>query len=95
MIFQGLFDKNIYTSEVIIVTVRNKTKLLYQQEAKSVSLNNSIGPFDILPQHENLVSLTSGEIRIINNKGEKWNINHQNGLIKVTKNTVDIAILED
>lgn len=95
MIFQNLFDKKISSSEVIVVTVRNKTKLLYQQEAKSVSLTNGLGPFDVLPEHENFVSLTSGQITIMGKNGQKWTTNHQSGLLKVNKNIVDIAILED
>lgn len=95
MIFEKLFSKGIETPDLLSVIVRSKTKLLFDGKAKSVSLKNSLGPFDILPQHENYISSTSGTITIYNTKGEKWVSNHQTGIVKVTTDQVEVVILED
>ena len=95
MIFEKLFSKKIETSNLLTVTVRSKTKLLFDGKAKSVSLKNALGPLDILPQHENYISSTSGEITIYNPKGQKWTSNHNAGIVKVTTDLVDVVILED
>ena len=95
MIFEKLFSKNIESPSFLAVIVRSKTKLLFDGKAKSVSLKNSLGPFDILPKHENYISSTFGEITIYNSKGEKWQVNHQTGIVKVTTDKVEVVVLED
>ena len=94
MIFENLFNKPAITSATLKVIVRNKTKLLYQKESRSVSMKNELGPFDILPEHENFISSTTGIITIVSAKGETWTTQHQTGIIKVTKDQVEIAILD-
>ena len=95
MIFEKLFAKNVPTSKELTVIVRSKTKLLYEKPSQSVSLKNDLGPFDILPEHENFISSTAGDITIISTKGEKWNTTHQIGIVKVTTDKVEVVVLDD
>lgn len=74
------------------VKVLSPTQTLYDGPANSVSGNNRVGPFDILPEHANFFSLlTAGNIAV--NTGVKtFNFNALHGIIKVSNNKVTLFI---
>ncbi|OGD73616.1 hypothetical protein A3K29_05865 [Candidatus Collierbacteria bacterium RIFOXYB2_FULL_46_14] len=81
--------------EKLKVTVRNKTDVLLETECFSVSMANEIGPFDILAEHANFVSIFSGEIVVGRVSGQKWKTKCERGIVRVVGNVVDVVILEE
>jgi F0F1-type ATP synthase epsilon subunit len=76
------------SAEKIRVTVRNRTQVLFDEEAKSISSKNDTGVFDVLPEHSNFISLITSPLIIRKLDGEKKEITFTSGLIKVKENTV-------
>ena len=73
------------------VVVATPDELIWEGKAESVSSENSAGPFDILPQHANFVTMIKGKpitIRTIGD-GEKT-FTYKNAVITVAKDKVSI-----
>ncbi|MBI2049305.1 hypothetical protein HYT32_00080 [Candidatus Roizmanbacteria bacterium] len=70
------------------VVVRNKDLVLFKDFVASVTSYNDRGVFDILPEHENFISLIKNSIIIHKNKNENQEIKIDNGVVKVYKNNV-------
>ncbi|MDP3770536.1 MAG: hypothetical protein U1A25_02535 [Candidatus Sungbacteria bacterium] len=85
-------DRNIQTSDELSVVVRDRNNLLFQGKIDAVSSINDKGPFDILPQHANFISLiTQAVVLHISGKQEK-RIDLQSGVLKVRDNNVEIYV---
>ncbi len=68
-------------------------KEIYNGKIKSVKVPGSNGQFEILKGHAPIVaSLSKGEVRILNNKGEKTVFNIEKGFVEVLKNEVSLLI---
>lgn len=78
--------------DILSVEVRNPDTVLYSGPAVSVSSKNSIGPFDVLPQHENFISLLSDKIVIFKEKHQKQEIPNTSAIIKAKQNKVTIFL---
>ncbi len=75
----------------IHVIIKNKESIIYDGQATAVSSFNDVGLFDVLPLHENFISLVKDKIIIHDNSGQKeFKIN--NGLLKVKDDKVDIYL---
>ena len=81
--------------ETIKVIIRNKVEILHESECHSVSMLNKVGPFDILPEHSNFVSIISGEVIARNTSGKVWQKNCTRGIVRVESNTVEVIFLEE
>jgi len=77
------------------VTIRNKTKVLFEKECASISMTNEIGPFDILPEHANFVAIIKGEILAREMSGEVTKLNCVRGVTRVSTDVVDVVFLEE
>ena len=79
-------DKNISLS------ITNRQGVLFSDAVKAVSSYNEKGPFDILSEHENFISLIYQKIVVhkLDNKTEEFKID--NGVLRVYKNNVNIYI---
>lgn len=75
----------------IHLTIKNRENTLFEADASGVSSINDVGPFDILPMHENFISLIRDKI-IIHNKREQKEMKIESGLLKVNNNRVDIYL---
>ena len=70
----------------------------YQKElrfagyAKSFSSVNEKGPFDILPAHENFVSVISGPITIEDEGGVKKQFTVENAVVEASGNLVKVFV---
>lgn len=78
--------------EKLHVTVRNRMKVIFDDDAHSVSSKNATGVFDILPEHSNFISLIMSPLTIRTMEGKKQEITFNNGLLKVRNNTVHCYI---
>lgn len=75
----------------IHLTIKNRENTLFEADTSGVSSINDVGPFDILPMHENFISLIKDKI-IIHNKREQKEMKIEGGLLKVNNNKVDIYL---
>lgn len=78
--------------DILSVEVRNPDTVLFSGAAVSVSSKNSVGPFDVLPQHENFISLLSDKIVIFKDKHQKQEIPNSSAIIKAKQNRVTIFL---
>lgn len=67
-------------------------EVFFEGKAKSVSSENQLGKFDILPEHENFISLIFNELVIITDKGERLSYKFKKGVLKVAQNRVKIFL---
>ncbi len=79
------------TSNLTII-VRNKDKILYNGQAYAVSSVNDKGPFDILSEHENFITLIKNKIIIYTTPKEKKEIQIDNGIVKVYEDKIQIYV---
>lgn len=80
----------------LLVYVRDPERIFYEGPAFSVSSTNASGPFDILPEHENFISLIKQNIVIHMITGEKREIPLEKGVLKTQSNKVWVFLgLED
>ena len=82
----------MFENSVLTVIVRNKDKVLYNGQAYAVSAINDKGPFDILAQHENFISLIRDKVIIHTDAKEKQEIQIENGILRVSKNKIYIHV---
>lgn len=76
--------------EQLQVQVITSSKMVYEGAAYAVSSVNRIGPFDILPQHENFISLLKKEVVIHGLDGKETRIPCENGLLEVSDDRVRV-----
>lgn len=79
-------------SSNLTVIIRNKDKILYNSQVFAVSSVNDRGTFDILPEHENFISLIKEKIVIHPTQKENKEIQIENGILRAYKNKVYIYI---
>ena len=78
--------------DTLSVEIRNPDKVLFSGNATAVSSKNSIGPLDILPQHENFISLLTDKITVHLEKHQKQEIPNQSAIVKAKLNKVSIFL---
>lgn len=80
------------SKEYFSIIIRGREKILVQGEIKSLSSVNEKGPFDILGQHENFISLIKEYLIVGKKDGTKQEIKFDNGIVKVDTNQVQVYI---
>lgn len=76
--------------DLLSVTIIASNKTYYDGPAKAVSSVNKVGPFDILPQHENFITLLKDKVIVYQPDGKKLEIPCQDGLLEVSQNKVRV-----
>jgi F0F1-type ATP synthase epsilon subunit len=79
-------------NSVITVVVRNKDKILFSGQAYAVTAINEKGPFDVLAEHENFISLIKDKIIVHKTPKEQLEIQIANGIVRVYKDKVYIYV---
>ncbi len=76
----------------ISLYIRNRTGVISESEILSLSTSNTKGILDILPGHEQFISLVDGEIiiRYLDGRIEKMLV--PNSVLKVYQNKISIYI---
>ncbi len=77
---------------MIAITVRNREGVVYEGQVLSVSGKNEVGKFDILPIHENFISLLSGDLNIKESDGRLTSIPVGEGVLKAMANRVEVFL---
>lgn len=80
------------TNKNLKVVVRNRQGILFDGEATSVSSVNKVGPFDILPEHINFVSMINKKFTVRAADGRTINLSMDKGVVWVEENTVKVFI---
>jgi F0F1-type ATP synthase epsilon subunit len=73
------------------VNIKNKETTFFDGDVTAVSSYNDVGLFDILPMHENFISIIKDKI-ILHRDNAKKEIKIENGLLKVKENKVNIYL---
>ena len=76
----------------ISVIVRSRKGRLFEGAVRAVTSYNDAGEFDVLPLHENFISLIKRHLKIFPKTGEAINIPLQIGVLKVNSGKVDVYI---
>jgi F0F1-type ATP synthase epsilon subunit len=71
--------------------IRDPEKLIFKGDVKTISSFNEKGPFDVLPQHENFISIIKDNIVVGLENGKK-EFNFKEGIMRVSENTVKIFV---
>ena len=85
-------DNNSDNKPVIFVVVRTKEGVMFKDKVKAVTSYNEKGPFDVLPEHENFISLINQHLVIHTMDGKENEIKVDTAVIKVYKNEVHIFL---
>ena len=74
------------------LTVMSKTGVLFSGEVRAITAQNQRGAFDILPDHENFISIINEDMHVIHMDGKKQLIPVRYGLLKVSRNHVQVFL---
>ena len=74
------------------LTIRSREGVLFTYTVKSFTPKNSSGTFDILPEHENFITLVDESVTVTMSSGQRIAIPISNALLKVTRNQVSIYL---
>ncbi len=86
---EAIDKNNFYT---VIYSPSYKRHLAYSGKVKSLSAKNSEGNFDILPLHENFVSIIWGPVVIVDEGGKRNEINIEKALVEASNNIVKVFV---
>ena len=78
--------------EQLQVRVISSSKTFFDGKAAAVSSVNKVGPFDVLPLHENFITLLKEKVVIHGLDGKAIAIPCENGLLEVSENVVKVFI---
>jgi F0F1-type ATP synthase epsilon subunit len=80
------------TKPTIKVEVRSRQGLVFSGDLVAVSSFNLTGPFDVLAEHTNFVSMIKKKLVLHRSDGRSEEINVDNGVIIVENNSVKVFI---
>lgn len=78
-------------ASTIRVIIKNREKTLFDGELRAISTFNDVGIFDILPNHENFISLIKDKI-ILHKEGSDKQVKIGQGVLKARENKVNIYL---
>jgi F0F1-type ATP synthase epsilon subunit len=73
------------------LNIKDKGRIFFEGEVSAISTYNDIGIFDVLPMHENIISLIKNKI-IIHNENEQKELKIESGLLKANNGKVNIYL---
>lgn len=78
--------------KLLKVIIKNKEGTIFEEDLKAVTSFNEKGVFDVLPLHENFISIVKNKIILHKENGEKNEMSVQRGVLKVSQNSVNIYL---
>jgi F0F1-type ATP synthase epsilon subunit len=75
----------------INVTIKNRDNILFDGSVSAISTYNDVGLFDVMPLHENFISLIRNKV-ILHNLHLQKEFKINQGILKVKNNKVDIYL---
>jgi F0F1-type ATP synthase epsilon subunit len=76
----------------ILLRVRNREKIIFEGQVKSLSSVNKVGKFDVLARHANFISLVQESLVIRKANGQKQTVAIDNGVLRVSKNQAEVYL---
>lgn len=67
-------------------------EVFFEGKVKSISSENPVGKFDVLPMHANFITLIFNQLTLITEKGEKISYQFKKGVLEVRENKVNIFL---
>jgi len=74
------------------VKIRNREKILLEEEARAVTSVNNKGVFDVLPKHCNFISIIKDKITIYLPDRRKETFAVSSGIMSVIQNQVEVFL---
>ena len=74
------------------VSIRTRSKILFEGKIYSVTSFNVVGEFDVLPQHANFVSLVKNNITLDKGLKTEKKFDIESGVMSVTKDKVAVYL---
>ncbi len=74
------------------VTIRDRKGIVWEGEATAVTGRNVVGPFDVLPEHANFISIISKKLIIKTADKKLREFNVDSGVMQVRENKVAIYL---
>ncbi len=78
--------------EITNVKVYSPFKVFFDGEALSISAENGTGPFDVLPEHHNFLTLLRPCELVIRTSQQEQKIHIESGVMHVKKNKVSVFL---
>lgn len=85
-------DDKKQLSSSMHVKVYAPYKVYYDDEAESISAENDTGPFDILPNHHNFMTLINQCDIIVRNSGKEEKVHVNRGVMHVKADQVIVFL---
>lgn len=79
-------------SQTLKVLIRSRSKNFFTGEVYSVSSKNEKGPFDVLPQHAQFVTLLTGNIVLDKGLPTEKTIEVDKGVLNVLGDKIDVYV---
>lgn len=80
---------DLYT---LVVSVWDPSRLLYRGDAESITSYNDKGLFDVLPIHENFITIIKDMVVVRAKDGQNLEYPVLKGILKVEENAVDVFL---
>ncbi len=80
------------TPAFLNITIKNKENTLLEENVSAISSFNEKGPFDILPLHENFITVITKNITLHKTDGTKKDMAIERGVLKIVKDEVHIYL---
>jgi len=74
------------------LVIKSKQGIVYSDKVEALSSKNDKGIFDILPEHQNFISVIKENIVIHKKINQNQEMKIENGILRVYKNKVNIYI---
>lgn len=74
------------------VNIKDRSSVFFDGEADAISTYNELGLFDVLPMHENFISLIRNKIIIHQNGKVEKEIKIESGLLKSRGDKINIYL---
>jgi F-type H+-transporting ATPase subunit epsilon len=88
----SLTSLEAHETGLIYVNIRAPEKNVFEGVVESLTATNTDGSFDILPYHENFISLIKGNMIVREQNKPVKTIDVGNAIMKVSKNKVNVYI---
>ena len=81
-------------TETIHLTIRNRENILYDADVRAITALNGSGPFDVLPEHANFISVIEKYVIIHEASGKTNQMKIEIAVLHVHEGAVDIYLSE-
>ncbi|OGH37823.1 MAG: hypothetical protein A3B44_01100 [Candidatus Levybacteria bacterium RIFCSPLOWO2_01_FULL_38_21] len=85
-------SKKQNSEPLILLKIQTKQGVLFNDRVKAITSFNEKGIFDVLPQHENFISVIKDKIIIHTTDGKDKEMKIDNGVLKVHENEAHIFL---